>query len=102
MRDKSKLAEWLDSPNRWTIEIWLWMTLTIIVIVLSILFPHIWAPISIVYLAVVSNYALVLTAAGARQASLARISADENVTPEDIAEHLVEHTTIDRITNDQS
>jgi hypothetical protein len=73
-----QVSAWLDSPTRWTLEIWLWMVLTMAVVVLSVFFAKFWLVISIVYLAVVSNYALVLTAASARQAALARIAAEDN------------------------
>jgi hypothetical protein len=98
MTRQRNLDGWLDSPQRWTIEIWVWSTATVAVIVLSILFPHIWLVIATVYLAVVSNYALVLTAAGARQAAEARIAASEgNVSKEALTEHLVEHTSLEKI-----
>jgi hypothetical protein len=94
---KRVLNGWLDSPQRWTIEIYVWSIATFIVIVLSILFPHIWLIIATVYLAVVSNYALVLTAAGARQAAEARIAASQgNLSREEIADHLIETTTLER------
>lgn len=92
----NKLGEWLDSPIRWTIEIWTWSIATLLVVFLSLAYPDLWLRIATVYLAIVSNYALVLTAAGARQASLARIASADKVSKEDIAEHLIEHTTIER------
>lgn len=96
------LGDWLDSPRRWTLEIYFWSILTVIVVVLSIFFPHIWGPLSIVYLAVVSNYALVLTAGGARQASEARIAASKDNQPSlrEIMEYLVKHTTLEKDAGD--
>lgn len=98
-----KVDSWLDSPQRWTIEIWVWSVATVLVIVLSIMFPALWLKIATVYLAVVSNYALVLTAAGARQAAEARIAASEgNVSKEDLTEHLVQHTSLEKVRHDEA
>lgn len=92
---ESALSRWLDSPVRWTIEIWVWSILTPIVVALCVFFPHLWTPISVVYVAVVSNYALVLTAAGARQSSLARIAASKDgLTKEEIRRDLIAHTDL--------
>ena len=94
---------WLNSPHRWTIEIWVWTIATVLVIILSLVFPPLWLKIATVYLAVVSNYALVLTAAGARQASEARIAAREgNVSKEDLTEHLVQHTSLEKVRHDEA
>ena len=96
-REQKALGKWLDSPVRWTIEIYLWMTLTVIVVILCVFLPDLWTKVSIVYLAIVSNYALVLTAAGARQAAEARIAATgSQVDPKAIRDDLVAHTTLEQ------
>lgn len=76
----------------------MWNVITLIVILLAVLFQHFWVVISLVYLAAVSNYALSISAAGAEQAAEARKAAAEgNVSKEDLTEHLIEHTSIERL-----
>lgn len=95
------MGKWLDSPTRWTIEIYLWLVLTVVIVVLCVGFPSLWTKLSIVYVAVVSNYALVLTAAGARQAAEARIAASgSQVDPKAIRDDLVAHTTLEKTSPD--
>jgi hypothetical protein len=60
------------SPLRFRLEKWLWLTLTLAVLVADVFFPAFWQRISILYLAVVSNYALVATFASAEQAAEAK------------------------------
>lgn len=96
-REQSALGKWLDSPARWTIEIYLWSVLTVVIVVLCVVFPSFWQKVSIVYVAVISNYALVLTAAGARQAAEARIAASgTSISPQEITDDLVARTTIEK------
>lgn len=71
-------VDWLNSAARWTLEIWVWTIATILVLVLSTLFPGLWETIAIVYLAVVSNYALVISAYAAREAALAKKAVEDN------------------------
>jgi len=63
------------SPLRFRLEKWLWTGLTLAVVVADIWFPALWGRISIVYLAVVSNYALVATFASCEQAAEAKQAA---------------------------
>jgi hypothetical protein len=63
------------SPLRFRLEKWLWVALTAAVVVADVWFPAFWQKISIVYLAVVSNYALVATFASAEQAAEAKQEA---------------------------
>lgn len=46
------------AEKRFWREKWLWRVMTVAVIVMAVFFPRSWSVISIVYLAVVSNYAL--------------------------------------------
>ena len=51
--------------------------MTLAVVVVYFVAPHLWDSISILYLALVSNYALVLTLASAEQGSSAKTEARE-------------------------
>ena len=62
---------------RYRIEKWVWIGVTGLVLLLYEVDPHLWAKISILYLALVSNYALVLTAGGAEQAAEAVVQATD-------------------------
>lgn len=63
------------SPLRFKLEKWFWTCLTVAVVVADIWFYPFWQRISIVYLAVVSNYALVATFASCEQAAEAKENA---------------------------
>jgi hypothetical protein len=71
----ARTSTFKGSPLRFRIEKWLWVALTIAVVIADIWFPAFWQRISIVYLAVVSNYALVATFASAEQAAEAKQQA---------------------------
>lgn len=91
------LKGWSQTPERWEFEKWVWRIASIFVILCAIFFPHLWMVVATVYLAFVSNYALDLTSAGNKQSAQARDAARlDNPSPQEIAEHLVEHTTIER------
>lgn len=60
------------TPLRFRIEKWAWVALTVAVVVADVWFPAFWQRISIVYLAVVSNYALVAAFASCEQAAEAK------------------------------
>jgi hypothetical protein len=62
---------------RYRYEKWAWIAITAVVVALSQFNNTLWSKISIVYLAVVSNYALVLTAGGAEQAAIAALQASD-------------------------
>jgi hypothetical protein len=65
------------SPLRFRLEKWAWMVLTAAVVVADVWFPAFWGRISIVYLAVVSNYALVAAFASAEQAAEAKQASSD-------------------------
>lgn len=67
---------------RYRIEKWFWMVITLAVVVADLYFNKQWQAISIIYLAIVSNYALVLTAGGAEQAAEAAFQASDEELPE--------------------
>ncbi len=75
-------AGFTGTPLRFRLEKWAWVVLTIAVVVADVWFPAFWGRISIVYLAVVSNYALVATFAGAEQAAEAKQAAAEAISPQ--------------------
>jgi hypothetical protein len=65
------------SPLRFRLEKWLWCVLTVAVVVADLWFRSFWDRISIAYLAVVSNYALVAAFASAEQAAEAKQQAQD-------------------------
>lgn len=67
-----------QSSNRFKWEERFWWFMTALVIFLDVAFQRFWLVISIVYIAGVSNYALVLTAASARQGAMAKEAALDN------------------------
>jgi hypothetical protein len=64
------------TPRRFEYEMLVWRAATILVIICALFFPSIWRVAATVYLAVVSNYALDLTAAGNVEAAAARVAAE--------------------------
>jgi hypothetical protein len=66
------------SPLRFRLEKWAWVALTAAVVVAYIWFRAFWNDISILYLAVVSNYALVAAFASCEQAAEAKQRATDN------------------------
>lgn len=68
------------SPLRFKLEKWVWVALTVAVVVADVWFPGFWQKISIVYLAVVSNYALVAALASCEQAAEAKQEAAADAT----------------------
>lgn len=64
------------TPRRFQIEMLVWRAATLAVIVCAIWFPAYWKIVATVYLAIVSNYALDLTAAGNVEAAAAREAAE--------------------------
>lgn len=67
-----------DKALRYRIEKYFWVLNIPATIFLYISFPALWESISILYLALVSIYALVLTAGGAEQAAEAAAAATED------------------------
>lgn len=63
------------SPLRFRLEKWFWVAMTVAVVAVYLWLPGVWAKASIVYLAVVSNYALVAAFASAEQAAEAKQQA---------------------------
>lgn len=66
-----------SSSRRFRWEKWFWTVVTWLVVIADLYFNKYWLKISIVYLAVVSNYALVLTCAGGEQAAEAKEKVKE-------------------------
>jgi hypothetical protein len=64
-----------DKALRYRVEKWFWIANLPAVVFLFFVFPDLWAAISILYLNLVSIYALVLTAGGAEEASTAAAEA---------------------------
>jgi cell division protein FtsW (lipid II flippase) len=64
---------WTSSPLRFRTEKWFWVLATLAVVALYFFDNSLWKQVSILYLALVSNYALVLTLAGAEQSSEAKV-----------------------------
>ena len=62
---------------RYRIEKFTWIAITMGVLGLYELDEKLWTKLSILYLALVSNYALVLTAGGAEQAASAALEASD-------------------------
>ena len=62
---------------RYRIEKFTWVAITLGVLALYELDDKLWTKLSILYLALVSNYALVLTAGGAEQAASAALEASD-------------------------
>lgn len=63
--------EWWQSPERYRWEAAFWSLMSAVIVALAFFFAQLWAVISIVYVAFVSNYALTLTARSAQQAAKA-------------------------------
>lgn len=68
----------MKKSSRFKFEKWGWMLATAAVVVIYFAAPSLWQTISILYLALVSNYALVLTLSGAEQAAEAKENTDES------------------------
>lgn len=64
------------TPKRFEREMLVWRAATLVVLVCAIFFPAYWKIVATVYLAIVSNYALDLTASGAAEAAAARQAAE--------------------------
>ncbi len=67
-----------DKARRFRYEKWWWAANVPAVVGLYFLLPSVWENISILYLALVSIYALVLTASGGEQAAEAASAASED------------------------
>jgi hypothetical protein len=62
---------------RFRIEKWFWLAHLPAVVLMYFFWPELWEKVSILYLALVSIYALVITAAGGEQAAEAAAEAKE-------------------------
>jgi hypothetical protein len=67
-----------DRVFRFRLEKWWWVAHLPAVVMLYFFSPGLWDKLSILYLALVSIYALVITAAGGEQAAEASQKADKN------------------------
>jgi hypothetical protein len=67
-----------DKALRYRIEKWFWVANIPAALFLFFFFRPFWDAVSILYLALVSIYALVLTAGGAEQAAEAAVAASED------------------------
>lgn len=67
-----------DRVFRFRLEKWWWVSHLPAVVVMYFVWPDVWDKVSILYLALVSIYALVITAAGGEQAAEASQKADKN------------------------
>ena len=65
-----------DKALRFRLEKWWWVLHLPAVIVMYFVWPELWEKVSILYLALVSIYALVITAAGGEQAAEPAQKAD--------------------------
>ena len=68
----------VDRALRFRVEKWWWVAHLPAVVLMYFLWPGLWDKVSILYLALVSIYALVITAAGGEQAAEASQKADKN------------------------
>lgn len=82
-----KRPEWTKgfggSPLRFRSEKWFWTFMTFFVVFLDLVFKKYWLEITGTYIAATSNYALVLTLAGAEQAAEARVASQQNEKEKD-------------------
>jgi hypothetical protein len=67
-----------DRVFRFRLEKWWWYPICPAIVLLYFFWPWLWDKISILYLALVSIYALVITAAGGEQAAEAAQKVDKN------------------------
>lgn len=87
---KTWFVKFNGSPLRFKLEMWFWVIVIPTAFVTGLIN-------SVAFVSFLSLYALVLTLAGAVQAAEARIEASEgNPTPEQISEHLVAHTSLEK------